>query len=141
MLRRCVALKVLDLAAPTDDLATRLLQEVRILARLEHPGVVPVHDAGTLLDGPTFYCMKYVEGQTLVQYIVNKSLPDRLRLVGSLRGFLLRRDLSSRILGTLGVTSRIATLNRILANANDMVSARVRMGSCLRAYRQLHRME
>src|SRR5690348_16641987 len=66
VLKRRVALKVLDLVS-ADDLAARLLQEARILASLEHPGIVPVHDAGTLPDGRTFYCMKYVEGQTLAQ--------------------------------------------------------------------------
>jgi serine/threonine protein kinase len=38
VLKRRVALKVLDLAAPADDLDVRLLQEARILAGLEHPG-------------------------------------------------------------------------------------------------------
>jgi eukaryotic-like serine/threonine-protein kinase len=81
VLDRRVALKVLDLASPSDDLAARLLQEARILARLEHPGIVPVHDAGTLADGRVFYCMKYVEGQTLAQHASSLSLPDRLRLL------------------------------------------------------------
>ena len=81
VLERRVALKVLDLVAPTDGLPVRLLQEARILAGLEHPGIVPVHDAGTLADGRAFYCMKYVEGQTLAQHIANKSLPHKLRLL------------------------------------------------------------
>lgn len=81
VLMRRVALKVLDLVAPADDLAERLLQEARILAGLEHPGIVPVHDAGTLADGRAFYCMKYVEGQTLAQHIAGKSLPEKLRLL------------------------------------------------------------
>ena len=57
------------------------MQEAIILARLEHPGIVPVHDAGTLPDGRTFYCMKYVEGKTLDQYIENLSLRQRLQLL------------------------------------------------------------
>src|SRR3984957_9180667 len=81
VLKRRVALKVLDLAAPADDLDMRLLREARILAGLEHPGIVPVHDAGTLADGRAFYCMKYVEGQTLARHIVGKSLPEKLRLM------------------------------------------------------------
>jgi serine/threonine protein kinase len=81
VLNRRVALKVLDFVAPSDELARRLLQEARILARLEHPGIVPVHDAGTLADGRAFYCMKFVEGQTLAQHITKKSLPDKLRLL------------------------------------------------------------
>ena len=81
VLKRRVALKVLDFAAPADDLDVRLLREARILASLEHPGMVPVHDAGTLADGRAFYCMKYVEGQTLAQHIATLNLPDRLRLL------------------------------------------------------------
>ena len=81
VLHRQVALKVLDLVAPADDLAARLLQEARVLAGLEHPGIVPVHDAGTLADGRAFYCMKYVEGQTLAQHIAGKNMHDRLRLL------------------------------------------------------------
>jgi len=81
LLKRRVALKVLDLAAPADDLDVRLLSEARILAGLEHPGIVPVHDAGTLADGRAFCCMKYVEGQTLAQHIATLKLPDRLRLL------------------------------------------------------------
>lgn len=81
LLHRQVALKVLDSVVTGDDLAVRLLQEARILAGLEHPGIVPVHDAGTLADGRAFYCMKYVEGETLTQHVVGMSLPDRLRLL------------------------------------------------------------
>jgi serine/threonine protein kinase len=81
VLNRRVALKVLDLVARADDLGARLLREARILAGLEHPGIVPVHDAGTLADGRAFYCMKYVEGQTLAQHIAGKSLSEKLRLL------------------------------------------------------------
>ena len=81
VLKRRVALKVLDLAAPGDDLDVRLFREARILAGLEHPGIVPVHDAGTLADGRAFCCMKYVEGQTLAQHIATLNLPDRLRVL------------------------------------------------------------
>jgi len=81
VLKRRVALKVLDLVAPATDLPARLLQEARILASLEHPGIVPVHDAGTLADGRAFYCMKYVEGETLAQHIASQSIHNRLRLL------------------------------------------------------------
>ncbi|HEX4604816.1 MAG TPA: serine/threonine-protein kinase [Candidatus Angelobacter sp.] len=80
-LRRNVALKVLSAESSSSDLAARLMQEAMVLARLEHPGIVPVHDAGTLPDGRTFYCMKYVEGQTLDQHIDRLSLRQRLQLI------------------------------------------------------------
>lgn len=81
-LSRQVALKILDITDEKGVLAARLLREAEILASLEHPGIVPVHDAGTLADGSVFYCMKYVQGQTLDQYVKNPhSISERLRIV------------------------------------------------------------
>src|SRR6266700_356180 len=81
VLNRRVALKVLTLGSGSEYLASRLMREAVVLARLEHPGIVPVHDAGTLADGAVFYCMKYVEGQTLDQHIANANLRERLQLL------------------------------------------------------------
>jgi len=79
-LGRKVALKVLEFDMSSGELAARLEREAMVLAHLEHPGIVPVHDAGTLSDGKAFYCMKYVEGQTLDQHLP-ATLPERLRLL------------------------------------------------------------
>src|SRR5579864_4903481 len=68
-LQRRVALKVLEAPDSHGELAERLLREARVLARLEHPGIVPVHDVGALADGRVFYTMKFVEGQRLDQHI------------------------------------------------------------------------
>jgi serine/threonine-protein kinase len=64
LLERDVALKVLATPAPA-GVAERLVAEAKILARLDHPGIVPVHDAGTLPDGRVFYAMKLVNGRRL----------------------------------------------------------------------------
>jgi len=80
ILQRPVALKILTAENSSADLAARLMQEAVVLARLEHPGIVPVHDAGTLPDGRTFYCMKLVEGKTLDHYVLKLPLRERLRL-------------------------------------------------------------
>jgi eukaryotic-like serine/threonine-protein kinase len=80
VLHRPVALKVLAAENSSVDLASRLMHEAVVLARLEHPGIVPVHDAGTLPDGRTFYCMKHVEGQTFDQYVNRLPLRQRLQL-------------------------------------------------------------
>jgi eukaryotic-like serine/threonine-protein kinase len=80
-LARRVALKVLDVAESSEDLAERMLREARVLALLEHPGIVPVHDVGRLADGRVFYTMKFVQGSRLDQYIAEvSSLHDRLRI-------------------------------------------------------------
>jgi serine/threonine protein kinase len=58
-----------------------LLAEARILAHLEHPGIVPVHDAGVLPDGGAFYVMSLVGGERLDTCITRvPALSDRLRL-------------------------------------------------------------
>ena len=43
----------------------RLRAEVGVLAQLEHPGIVPVHDVGTLPDGRAYYVMKRVRCERL----------------------------------------------------------------------------
>jgi serine/threonine protein kinase len=78
ILARLVAVKVLD--DLHGDSSTRLLSEARILAQLEHPGIVPVHDAGTLPDGRTFYVMKLVRGERLDLALRTRSLTERLDL-------------------------------------------------------------
>jgi eukaryotic-like serine/threonine-protein kinase len=80
ILQRRVALKIFTAENSSADLASRLMQEAVVLAGLEHPGIVPVHDAGILADGRTFYCMKLVEGQTLDRYARRLPLRERLRL-------------------------------------------------------------
>jgi len=80
-LQRRVALKVLDVPGADGDLANRLIREARVLAALEHPGIVPVHDVGTLADGRVYYTMKLVEGKRLDKFIESvSSIPDRLRV-------------------------------------------------------------
>jgi eukaryotic-like serine/threonine-protein kinase len=108
-LERRVALKVLDLPGADNDLANRLMREARVLARLEHPGIVPVHDVGTLADGRVFYTMKFVEGQRLDKFVeAVESTQDRLRL------FL-------RICDAVAFAHARGVLHRDLKPANIMV--------------------
>src|SRR5215211_6421891 len=79
-LDRCVAIKVLSTPETNNDLRERMIREAQIIARLEHPGIVPVHDVGVLPDGRVFYAMKYVRGSGLDEYAAHvDSIKDRLR--------------------------------------------------------------
>jgi serine/threonine protein kinase len=110
-LERRVALKVLDVPGTDGDLANRLIREARVLARLEHPGIVPVHDVGTLADGRVFYTMKFVEGQRLDKFIEGvESVQDRLRI------FL-------RICEAVAFAHARGVLHRDLKPANIMVGS------------------
>lgn len=68
-LQRRVALKVLDGDAAHGGLTDRLIREARVLARLEHPGIVPVHEVGRLADGRVYYVMKFIEGARLDHHL------------------------------------------------------------------------
>lgn len=68
VLGRDVALKVLASEAEAPSVAARMAREARVLARLEHPGIVTVHDAGVLDDGRPFYVMRLVRGKGLDDY-------------------------------------------------------------------------
>jgi eukaryotic-like serine/threonine-protein kinase len=110
-LSRRVAIKVLDAADPDGPSADRLEQEARILAELDHPGIVPVHDLGHLADGRVFYAMKFVEGARLDQFLSGlPSLPERLRLV-------------LRICDAVAFAHSRGILHRDLKPANVMVGA------------------
>jgi len=80
-LQREVALKVLASMAMGPGTSDRLLSEARILAHLEHPGIVPIHDLGRLPDGRLFYVMKRVKGSRLDEHARQlESTADALRL-------------------------------------------------------------
>ena len=78
-LNREVAVKVLDFPDSSAELAGRIMREAEIVARLEHPGIVPIHDVGSLPDDRVFYVMKYVRGERLDSFS-RKTLPERLRV-------------------------------------------------------------
>lgn len=72
-LDRRVALKVLDFA---------MVGEAQLIARLEHPAVVPVYETGTLADGRPFYAMKLVSGARLDRYLAEPTtLTECLRVI------------------------------------------------------------
>ena len=80
-LEREVALKVVAAEMADYETIARLRREARIIAHLEHPGIVPVHDVGALPDGRVFYAMKLVTGKRLdAQVLEAPSLGERLRL-------------------------------------------------------------
>ena len=66
---RSVAMKVMLRHNAGEVEQQRFLQEARVLGRLAHPNIVPVHDLGTDAQGRLFYTMKLVQGVTLHEVI------------------------------------------------------------------------
>jgi serine/threonine protein kinase len=83
-LQRPVAIKMLKVRDGRIDLryAARFEREVKLAARLQHPGVVPVYDAGFWPSGEPYLVMKLVLGQSLARVIRDAETPaDRLALL------------------------------------------------------------
>jgi eukaryotic-like serine/threonine-protein kinase len=80
VLGRTVALK--EALAFDPEALRRFARETRITARLEHPSIVPVHDAGTLPSGAPYYVMRKISGRPLEKLVVKSSaLEERLGLL------------------------------------------------------------
>jgi len=72
-LDRRVALKVLD---------STLAGEAHLIARLEHPAIVPIYETGELPDGRPYYAMKLVTGARLDSFVAGQpTLAERLRVI------------------------------------------------------------
>ena len=82
VLDRDVALKRVRPGA-SPDAAARLLREARVGAALEHPGIVPVYDAGTDADGAPWVAMRVVRGRTLEAMLADA--PDGAARLGLVR--------------------------------------------------------
>lgn len=108
-LDREVAVKVLDEVDDSAEAAERLREEARVLARLEHPGIVPVHDTGVLPDGRVYYVMKLVRGAPLDRALD----PDR--------PLVERLDLFSRICDAVSFAHAQGIVHRDLKPSNVML--------------------
>jgi hypothetical protein len=75
-LRRDVAIKVplRECVATAADVEA-YLAEARVLAELDHPGIVPVHDVGRTDDGLCYVVSKFVEGQDLADRLRQGRIP------------------------------------------------------------------
>jgi eukaryotic-like serine/threonine-protein kinase len=115
-LGRVVAVK--ELLHDTPDRAARFEREAIITARLQHPAIVNVHEAGRWPSGQPFYAMKLVAGSSLSQVASEaRPLAERLALLPNLiamveavafahRQRIIHRDLkpSNVLIGDLGET-------------------------------------
>ncbi len=68
LLEREVALKLID-SLEVDGEILLPLEEIRLLARLEHPGIVSIYEAGPTGDGRYYFASKFLEGPTLAEVL------------------------------------------------------------------------
>ena len=77
-----VAVKVLKRGTDTDEIVRRFRGERQILARLEHPHIARLIDAGSTADGLPYFVMEYVQGVPVTHFVQQHrlSVPERLQL-------------------------------------------------------------
>lgn len=81
--RRRVAIKALRGTLATPGMLRRFQNEVELLARLHHPGIAQIFEAGFANEqspDQAFFVMELVEGVALTRFAREKSLPARDRL-------------------------------------------------------------
>ncbi|MBX3400827.1 MAG: serine/threonine protein kinase [Gemmataceae bacterium] len=115
-LNREVAVKLLqDQFAAVGTTAARFLDEARITAQLQHPGIPAVHQVGMMPNGRPFLAMKLIKGETLDRLL--KARPDP----AAERGHFLQ--IFEAIAQALGYAHSRRVIHRDLKPANVMVGA------------------
>jgi len=115
-LGRDVAVKVLDKRlADRPEVVQRFVEEAQIGGQLQHPGIVPVYELGTMKDERPFFTMKLVKGRTLATLLSERESAgaNRQRLI----------DIFESICQTMGYAHSRGVIHRDLKPANIMVGA------------------
>src|SRR5262245_32253484 len=68
----------------------RFLDEAQVTARLDHPGIVPIHDLGLDRDGRVFFTMKLVQGRSMLDVLLTPREQREDWTLARLVGALLR---------------------------------------------------
>src|SRR3954470_13918364 len=101
-----VAIKLLKRGTDTDEVLRRFSAERHILARLDHPNIARLLDAGTTNGGLPYFVMEYVAGEPVTRSLLHRPLSIRERLELFLkicaavevahRGHIIHRDLKAK---------------------------------------------
>ncbi len=76
-----VAIKLIKRGMDSREVLRRFSQERKILAMLDHPNIARFFDGGIAPDGRPYLAMEFVEGEPLLDYCAQRSLPVRSRLL------------------------------------------------------------
>lgn len=125
-LGRTLALKIIHaMALNRPALVARFREEAQATAQLQHPGIVPIYDLGTLPDGRLWFTMKEVSGQTFGEVIAEVHAVSRRRWQRTRSGWSLRRlvDTLRAVCETITYAHTRGVIHRDLKPANVMVGA------------------
>jgi eukaryotic-like serine/threonine-protein kinase len=75
-----VAVKLLDTPFASTDASRRFLLERTVLARLDHPNIARLLDAGIFPPSTPYFAMEYVDGEPITEYAEHAGLATKLRI-------------------------------------------------------------
>jgi serine/threonine-protein kinase len=104
------AIKLIHRAAP--GIIRRFLEERRILALLEHPGIARLLEGGVTPNGMPYFAMELIEGEPLTRYCDQHDLPTARRL-----------DLVAEVCDAVSYAHRHLVIHRDLKPSNILVTA------------------
>lgn len=140
--RRVVALKTLQGNVAHDKfVVARFVEEARITAQLEHPGIVPIYDLGAGPDGAPFYTMRIVKKRSLRDVLSNPTLRSAWS-TARLAGILLQVARALGYAHLRGVLHRDVKPENILVGDHgevyvaDWGLAKLEKGSPIRLHRE-----
>lgn len=111
---RSLAVKVLRPELIDDsEVLRRFIAEARVCGRLQHPGVVPVHEMGTTADGRPWFTMRLIEGRTFAGILAARASPadEREKVLG----------IFEKVCQTIAYAHASGVVHRDLKPANVMV--------------------
>ncbi len=110
-LDRYVAMKVLHPAFKEEpNFISRFQREAKVVARLEHPNIVPVYDYSEH-NGSPYLVMKYIEGETLKARLSQRSLTKQEAV-----------DIASAVGSALSYAHKQGVLHRDIKPSNVLLS-------------------
>jgi serine/threonine protein kinase len=114
VLKREVAVKVLEGDEVNSQSVARFEREVRLTARLRHPNTIAIYDYGRTDDDTFYYVMEYVDGITIQQLVAEFGRQPPQRVI-----YLLLQ-----ICGSLSEAHEMGLVHRDIKPANLLVTAR-----------------
>src|SRR6266404_2139304 len=106
-----VAIKVLNRGAVTEDVVRRFRSEREVLARLDHPNIARLMDAGTMDDGRPYFVMEYIDGIPITRFVEEKAI-----------GLTERLDLFLKVSAAVEAAHRNSVIHRDLKPNNILVN-------------------
>ncbi|MFH1418052.1 MAG: serine/threonine-protein kinase, partial [Planctomycetota bacterium] len=117
--KRRVAIKVIRAQGEPDAFHVKLFQrEVEALARLKHPGIAAIYDAGRTADGRHFFAMELIRGATLLDYANGRTPGGPRRSLGTRE----RLNLFCKTCDAINYAHQRGVTHRDLKPSNILVS-------------------